>query len=138
MGKIDTLVYNAAILKKKNIMDETPETLLEDLKISAVNALHAVQTVYSDLKENKGAVLLTGGGLALAPNPEMGSVCLGKAALRNLALQLHKTLKDDQIFAGMLTVCDQIKEDSTTHSPTILANKFWELQENRAEAEIKQ
>lgn len=137
MGKVNTLVYNAAVLKRKNIMDETTEVLLDDLKVSVINALFAVQTVYEDLKENQGTVLLTGGGLAINPNPELGSVCLGKAALRNLAFQLNETLKSKNIYVGIVTICDQIKEDSSTHSPKILADIFWQLQENRSEVEIK-
>lgn len=137
LGKVDTLVYNAAVLKQKNIMEESPDSLGEDFKLSVINALYAVQTVFEDLKENQGSVLLTGGGLAINPNPEMGSVCMGKAALRNLALQLNQTLKKDTVFAGTVTICDQIKTDSKTHSPKLIANKFWELHEKRSEAEIQ-
>ncbi|MDN6279895.1 MAG: SDR family oxidoreductase [Psychroflexus sp.] len=138
MGSVNTLLYNAAVLKQKNIMEETTASLSEDFKVGVLSALDAVQTVFEDLKENQGTVLLTGGGLAIHPNPEMGSVCMGKAALRNLGFQLNTTLEKDNIYAGMLTICDQIKEDSTTHSPKILADKFWQLHENRSEAEIQQ
>lgn len=137
MGPVNTLVYNAAVLKQKNIMDESTASLSEDFNLAVFNALYAVQTVFEDLTENKGAVLLTGGGLAINPNPEMGSVCLGKAALRNLGFQLNKTLKKVNIYAGMVTVCDQIKKDSKTHSPKVIADKFWQLYENRSEAEIQ-
>lgn len=137
MGSVNTLVYNAAILKRKNIMDEATEELLEDFKISVVNAQHSVKTVFEDLKANQGTVLLTGGGLALKPNSEMGSVCLGKAALRNLAFQLNETLAKENIFAGTVTVCDQIKENSKTHSPKLIADKFWQMHNNRSDAEIQ-
>lgn len=137
LGKVNTLVYNAAVMKQKNIMEESTESIGEYFKLIALNALFAVQTVYDDLKENQGDVILTGGGLAINPNPEMGSVCIGKAALRNLAFQLNQTLKKDNIFAGTVTICDQIKTDSKTHSPKIIAHKFWELHKKRAEAEIQ-
>lgn len=81
LGKVNTLVYNAAVLKQKNIMEESPESLGEDFKITVLNALYAVQTVFEDLKENQGSVLLTGGGLAINPNPEMGSVCVWEKPL---------------------------------------------------------
>lgn len=37
----------------------------------------------------------------------------------------------------LVMICDQIKEDSKTHSPKILADKFWQFRENRSEAEIQ-
>lgn len=137
MGKLTCLVYNAAVLKKKNILEESTEQLHEDLSLSAINAQHAVKHVLSDLKQNKGSVLMTGGGLALDPNPEMGSVCLGKALLRNLTFQLNKALDKDGVFAGIVTVCDQIREESETYSPHIIAQKFWQLHQNRSKPEIQ-
>jgi hypothetical protein len=41
MGSINTLIYNAAAMKAKDIMEETADELLEDLKISAVNAFYS-------------------------------------------------------------------------------------------------
>jgi short-subunit dehydrogenase len=41
MGSINTLIYNAAAMKAKDIMEETADELVEDLKISAVNAFYS-------------------------------------------------------------------------------------------------
>lgn len=137
LGNVDVLLYNAAAMKYKNIMDETTEDLVEDFKISVANAFHSVKTLHQKLKETKGAVLFTGGGIALYPNPQVGSLSLGKAGLRNLAFQLNEVLKPDGIYVGTLTVNNAIQPDSETHSPKILADKFYEMYLNRTDVEIQ-
>ena len=137
MGRVDVLLYNAAAMKFKNITDEKAEDLTEDFRMSVANAFHCVKILHQYLKETRGAVLFTGGGLALHPNVQVGSLSITKAALRNLALQLHEVLQGDHIYVGTLTVNNSIQPESETHSPKILAEKFWEMYVNRAEAEIQ-
>lgn len=136
-GSIDVLLYNAAAMKMKPLMSETVEELAEDFKLSVANAFHSVKVLHEVLKASKGAVLLTGGGFAMYPNPAFGSLSLGKAGIRNLAHQLHTVLKDDGIYVGTLTIAGYIQPDSTTHSPVILADKFWQLLQNRNEVEMQ-
>jgi short-subunit dehydrogenase len=137
MGKIHTLVYNAAALKMKNLMEETTEELVDDFKISVANAFHSVKHLYEDLKENHGAVLLTGGAFANKPSPMFGSLSLGKASLRNLAFQLNEVLKKENVYVGTLTIDGYIQHTSETHSPKILAEKFWLLHQERNQIEIQ-
>lgn len=137
LGSVDVLLYNAAAMKYKSIMDEKAEDLVEDFKLTVANAFHSVKTLHQKLKETKGAVLFTGGGLALYPNPQVGSLSLGKASLRNLAYQLNEVLKKDNIYLGTLTVNNSIQPESETHSPKVLADKFFDMYVNRAEVEIQ-
>ena len=137
MGSINTLIYNAAALKMKNIMDETTDQLVEDFKISTANAFHAISTLHLDLKGNKGTILLTGGVFAVQPNAQFGSLSLGKAALRNLAYQLNPVLEKDGIYVGTVTIDGYIQHSSETHSPKILAEKFWQLHNDRTDIEIQ-
>ena len=137
MGGVSVLLYNAAVLKNKDIWAETPDTLAEDFKLNVANALLSAQLVYEDLKTNQGAVLFTGGGLSKFPNPQYGSLALGKAGILNLANQLNKRLKPDGIFAGTITINGFVRPSSPTHSPEILAEKLWDLFQNRTVAEIQ-
>jgi short-subunit dehydrogenase len=136
MGEIDTLIYNAAALKMKNLMDETTEELVDDFKITVANAYHSVKILMDDLKKNKGSILLTGGAFALYPNHNFGSLSLGKAGLRSLAFQLNEALKSENIYVGTLTINGYIQHSSETHSPKILAEKFWKLHQERTEIEV--
>ncbi len=135
LGGVNVLLYNAAAIKVKDILSETAEELATDFKVNVGAALESVKFLYNDLKKNGGAVLFTGGGLANHPHPMYGSLSIGKAGIRNLALQLHDPLKADGIYLGTLTITNEVTPESATHSLAIVADKFWELFLNRSEVE---
>jgi short-subunit dehydrogenase len=137
LGNIDVLLYNAAAVKAQDILTESAESLSHDLLINAGGALEAVKFLYEDLKQVNGSVLITGGGLANHPHPLYGSISLGKAAIRNLALQLHDRLKEDRIYVGTLTINNMITPDSPTHSPQLVAEQFWNLFTFRTAPELQ-
>lgn len=137
MGIIDVLFYNAAGMKRKNLLSEETEDLVKDFRLNVAHVFHSVKYLLDDLRQTKGAVLLTGGGFSLNPNNEFGSLSLGKAGLRNLALQLNEALKEDDIYVGTLTINGHIQEESNLYSPSILANMFWEMYMSRIDAEIR-
>jgi short-subunit dehydrogenase len=137
MGTIDVLMYNAAAMKMKPLLNESTAELVEDFKISVGNAFHAVQVLMEDLKQTQGAVLLTGGGFALQPSAQFGSLSLGKAGIRSLAFMLHESLKPAGIYVGTVTIQGYIQLSSETHSPAILAEHYWNLYKNRSEIEVQ-
>lgn len=137
LGRVDVLIYNAAALKMKALMTETTAELVEDFKITVANAFHAAKVLYPELKQNKGTILLTGGGFALQPSPQFGSLSLGKAGLRSLAYQLHESLKADDIHVATVTINGYIQPSSETHSPKILAEKYWSLYHDKNQIEIQ-
>jgi short-subunit dehydrogenase len=136
LGSIHVLAYNAVDFRFQHILEETVEDLLTGFKTSVVHVLIASKELLPDLKENQGAVLITGGGSGIYPQPEMGSISIGKAAVRNLSGQLHQVLEKDGIFVGTVIVAGAISPDSTTHSPRLLADKFWDLYNSRSTAEV--
>lgn len=135
-GQLNVLQYNAVDFRMRNIIEENIEDLVRGFKISVGNALVAAQHVLPKLEETKGAILLTGGGAANYPNPSMGSVSLGKAGIKNLTYQLDAALKEKGVYVGSVTVSGWINKQSETHSPEILADKFWELYQNRNQVEL--
>lgn len=134
----DAVLYNAAVVKAKDIMEETPADLVQEFAVNVVGAVQSLQAAYPGLKQKQGAFLLTGGGLAVNPMAAYGSLSIGKAGLRSLAYQLHERLKEEGIYAGLLTVAGFINPGSATHSPEVLAELFWKLYEQRSEVEIHQ
>jgi NADP-dependent 3-hydroxy acid dehydrogenase YdfG len=135
MSHVTVLQYNAVDYRMVHVLDETAETLTNGFKISVANVITAVKNLLPTLVDNKGSILLTGGGTANYPYASMSSISLGKAGIKNLAFQLSDALKEKNIFVGTLTICNMISDDSETHNPTILANKFWDLNESRTEIE---
>ncbi len=136
LGTVSVLLYNVVDARMKHILDETADDLTNGFRISVANALAWVQELMPELKENKGAILLTGGGTTNYPMPEMGIISLGKAGIRSLAIQLHKALRKDDVYAGTLTIAAMIDPNSPTHSPDILARKFLELYQERSRPEL--
>lgn len=136
LGSITVLQYNAVDYRMKFLLDETVEELVNGFKVSVANALVASNVLLPDLKANKGSILLTGGSSGNDPSPEMASISLGKAGIRNLALQLHQALKEKGVFVGTVTVSGAISPDSLSHSPEILAEIFWQMNRDRDKVEI--
>ncbi len=134
----DAVLYNAAVVKALDIMEEEPEILVSEFTINVANALTSLQATYEGLRQNKGVFLLTGGGLGVNPAAAYGSLSIGKAGVRSLAYQLHDRLKSEGIYVGLLTVAGLINPESETHSPELLANLFWKMYVERADVEIKQ
>ena len=125
---VDVVHYNAAKLKQVNIINETSDSLTRDFKLNVGGVMTALKLVLPDMeKKNSGAILLTGGGFALQPNPNFGSLAIGKAGIRNLAQSLNEALKEKKIFVGTVTVCGLVSEQSQQHSPKNIADKFWQL-----------
>ncbi|WP_298144475.1 SDR family NAD(P)-dependent oxidoreductase [Flavobacterium sp.] len=136
LGQVDVLAYNAVDYRMKHILEETIEDLTNGFKISVGNVLVAVQEVLPFLQKSKGAILLTGGASAHTPDPNMGSISLGKAGIKNLAFQLHTVLKSKQVFVGTVTIAGWINPESQTHSPKQIAEQFWKLYHERDRVEI--
>jgi len=134
MGHPQVLVYNASRNKQLHILDDTAEGISEDLLIHAGGALEAVKTVLPAMKARKsGTILLTGGGLALHPNPSMGALSIGKTALRSLAAQLHDTLMPEGIHVATITVAGFVTKESQTHHPDRIADLYWQLHQTPAD-----
>jgi hypothetical protein len=79
--------------------------------------LAAMQQALPDLRASHGAVLVTGGALALY-EPQMNAIAvqwgsmglaLAKAAQHKLAGMLHERLKDDGVYVGEIMVRGLVK-----------------------------
>lgn len=135
-GGIDVLAYNTAVLLGGSPLTLTPDELVNRYQVDVAGALCAVQQVVPYMKEKKsGAILFTGGGLALDPSPNVLSVSIHKAALRALAAALRKELSGDGIYTGIVTIKGGIGMDAY-YSPERIAALFYQLYEKQDETEI--
>lgn len=135
---IDVVHYNAAKIKNVNIINETADALTRDFKVNVAGVMTVVNLVASDMeKRGEGTILLTGGGLALYPSAEYGSLSIGKAGLRNLAVTLHAELKPKNIFVGTVTVQGWVKPEEEKYNPKNVAEQFWTLYTERKDFEIQ-
>lgn len=137
-GAIDVLHYNVALGRQKHILDETPESLTADFKVSCLHALEAVKCALPFMEtQQKATVLFTGGGLSLFPHPDFGSLSLGKAGLRNLAFSLNKALKDRGVKVGLVTIQGAVSDKDPRFNPDRIAQEFWKVYTDDTQTEIQ-
>lgn len=125
-GSIDVLHYNAASPRKATLSEQPFDSFNSDLAVNIGGALVAAQAVAPKMEEQKsGAILLTGGGFALAPSPDYLSISVGKAGLRALAQGLFEPLREKGIHVATVTVCTFVSPASKEASA--VAEHFWQL-----------
>lgn len=126
-GTPDVLVYNAAGARFKPWAEVTPAEFAADLGTSIVGAFAAAQAVLPGMRaRDSGTILFTGGGLAFEPAPNLASLGVGKAGIRNLAFSLFADLKDTGVHAATVTICGYVKA-GTPFEPDLIAQAYWDL-----------
>lgn len=137
-GTPDVLFYNVGIttadaeLKKAKDVD----LLMRRYQVDVAGAYHAIKQVLGEeFSKKSGAILVTGGGLALYPMDEYLPLSMDKAALRAMCIALHNALKEQNVYVGTLTVTDVIAPGEKC-DPALLAEDFWKLYTERKECEI--
>ncbi|KAJ3105636.1 hypothetical protein HDU97_007843 [Phlyctochytrium planicorne] len=99
------------------LLTATSDNLISNFNLSNTSLIISVQTALEDLKTNKGAVLVTGGGLANDDDGTVGvavgfgasSVVVAKAASRKTVRLLDETVKTMGVFVGEVAVNATVK-----------------------------
>lgn len=110
-GTPDCVIYNAGITSSDSENLSASE-LIAHFKVDVSGAYTTVNTVVNEkFAAKKGAVIFTGGGLAMYPVDGFLPLSIDKAALRSLAYILHNRYEKDGVFVGTVTVCGTINGD---------------------------
>jgi NADP-dependent 3-hydroxy acid dehydrogenase YdfG len=126
LGNPEVLIYNAAVAKMNGILNETADSLTNDFKVNVAGALTAVQAVLPAMQaQAKGTIVFTGGGFALYPSPDFGSLSIGKAGIRSLGQMLAEALKPSGIRAGVITVAGMVSPEDPKYNPESIAEAYW-------------
>lgn len=151
LGPISTLLYNESTAGGSGNLLECDVVQLEKAMASAVCGLiSAVQACLEDLRAAKGAVLVTGGGLALeVMDPVVakyaGDLGIQKAAQHKTASILHHKLKDEEVYVGEIIVAGLVAGTGAASAlgglpefagkpqfdPKTIADRFWQMHEAR-------
>ncbi|MEJ6393856.1 SDR family NAD(P)-dependent oxidoreductase [Gymnodinialimonas sp. 2305UL16-5] len=127
IGQTDVLIYNAAVMHAAGPLDLTSRALRREFEVNVVGAFAASGAVAPNmLRKGKGAILFTGGGLALEPYPEWTSLAAGKAALRSLAFSLFKEMSPKGVNVAVIAVCGIVKHGGL-FDPARIAEEYWRL-----------
>lgn len=135
----EVLIYNASAFNPAKPSEVNPDTLLQDMQVNALSAVLAVKAFIPLFTARRsGAFLLTGGGSALQAPPELASLGMGKAALRNFAFSLAQECALHGVRVATLTVCGTVKKD-TKFDPDLIADAIWaQYCQKAGEGEVEQ
>lgn len=150
LGPIGVIHYNAYGGGAGDLTKATPAELRAVFDIAVTGLLVTVQESLADLRAEKGAVLVTGGGFAFYdPNVDamatqfgaMG-LAIGKAAQHKAVGLLAKKLGPDGIYVGEVIVMGMVKgtafdSGNATLEAADIAQRFWALAQERQESSVK-
>jgi len=149
LGPISVLHWNAYQPGAGDLTTGSLDELRATLEVSVHGLIGAVQESLSDLKAQKGAVLVTGGGFAFYdPNVDAMAVQFGamglavsKAAQHKAVGLLHTKLAQVGVYVGEVVVMGMVKgtafdAGNATLEASTIADKFWELNEKREPASV--
>jgi NADP-dependent 3-hydroxy acid dehydrogenase YdfG len=150
LGAPAAIHWNAAgTAAAGDLLSASRDDLGAVLDVAVHGLLAAVKEALPDLRQAKGAVLITGGGLALAePGADALAVkwgamglALAKAAQHKLAGLLHERLAADGVFVGEVLVRNIVKgtrldNGRATLEPATVAEELWKLYRGRAEVSV--
>lgn len=134
-GTPDVLFYNVGITKPddKNL---NAKDLVDHYIADVAGAFNCVKLLDTkEFAEKHGAILITGGGLAIQPYAEYLPLSMDKAALRAMVQALTPVLNAKGIYIGTVQVTGVIGSNEK-FAPKNIANEFWELYDKRETNEI--
>lgn len=128
----DVLHYNAGVLrygpsgqlKTQPLTALSLSTIDSDLRTNIGGALATVRACMPIMLERgAGTILLTGGGLATAPHPDLLTLSVGKAGIRAIAQGMFDSLRERGVHIAHLAVGKIV--DPSSGDPEAIADAFW-------------
>ena len=145
MGPVDALAWIAYSGAAGDILSADVAEVRAALDIATTNLIAAVQESLPDLRERKGAVLVTNGGFgvfneqvdALVAQSNSVGLAMANSAKHKLVGALAQKLRGDGVYVGEVMVMGLVKgtafdQGGATIEPAAVAAKFWELASGRA------
>jgi NAD(P)-dependent dehydrogenase (short-subunit alcohol dehydrogenase family) len=127
LGSATVLVYNGSAYVEGAPTALPVDRLRLALDVGVVGALVAVQEVAAGMRDaGRGTVLLTGSVAADRASTSAAAVGVAKAALRNLALSLHKELAPDGVRVTTVTI-DGVLSGPRALDVDAIADRYYSL-----------
>jgi NADP-dependent 3-hydroxy acid dehydrogenase YdfG len=149
LGPIDVVEWNAYVAGGGDLLSAAPSELGRVLDVAVLGLTAMVQACLPDLRERKGAVLVTNGGLGVLDAKvdvmavEWGAMGLAvaNAAKHKLVRVLAEKLRRDGVYVGEVMVLSTVKgtawdNGTSTLEAASIAEKFWEIYQGRRELSV--
>ena len=135
-GTPDVLFYNVGITVADEDAKISAQTLVDRYVVDVAGAYNCIKLIDTEeFAAKNGAILLTGGGLALQPFAGYLPLSMDKAALRAMVQALSPVLKEKGIYLGIVQVTGTIGSNDF-YSPKTIAEEFWKLYTEQENSEI--
>lgn len=137
-GVPDVLFYNVGITAADKELPGgmNTEVMQQRYQVDVLGAYTCIrQMLGEEFSKKQGAILITGGGLAMYPSADYLPLSMDKAALRAMVMALHPVCQAQGVFLGSVQVCNTIG-GSEKYMPEKIADQFWNLYQARTDAEI--
>jgi NAD(P)-dependent dehydrogenase (short-subunit alcohol dehydrogenase family) len=127
LGPATVMVYNGSAFVQGSGLTVSPADLRAAFDVGVTGALVAAQEVAPGMSAaGRGTLLLTGSVAADRPSTSATAVGIAKAALRNLAMSLHKELAPDGVRATTVTI-DGVLQGPKALDLGEIADLYWHL-----------
>jgi NADP-dependent 3-hydroxy acid dehydrogenase YdfG len=150
LGSIAVLHWNGYSLSAGDVLTADAAALQNVFDVAITGLVTAVQETLPDLKQAKGAVLVTNGGLLfddpnindMATKRNVMGLSMGNAAKHKLVAMLAIKLKPEGVYVGEVIVTGTIKGSAfdgghANLEGATVAQKFWDLFTARLETSTK-
>ena len=135
-GTPDVLFYNVGVTVADADVEINAQTIVERYAVDVAGAYNCIKLVDTEeFAEKNGAILVTGGGLALQPYAGYLPLSMDKAALRAMVQALSPVLKEKGIYLGTVQVTGTIGSNDF-YAPKTIAEEFWKLYTEQETFEI--
>lgn len=132
----DVVFYNVGITTPDDKANLSADTLVEHYIADVAGAYNCIKLAATEeFAKKHGAILVTGGGLALHPFIDYLPLSMDKAALRAMVQAMTPVLKERGIYIGTVQVTGAIG-GSEHFAPAKIAEEFWKLYEKKETNEI--
>jgi NAD(P)-dependent dehydrogenase (short-subunit alcohol dehydrogenase family) len=128
-GGLTAIHFNAAVVRQQDLFSMTDDEVTSDLAINVAGGLHTIRAAVGQFGKRGGTILVTGGGLGVAPHESYASLGVGKAALLNIVKALAEPLATRGIRIAIATVSTAVSPGSAEARD--VGNTFWDLATNR-------
>ena len=133
-GHAEIILYNAAAVSVTDILDQNWETIKQQMDVNVGGYFNLMKMVLPFcIKENKGKLFVTNGGLSLGGDDQLTSLSVGKAALRNLVQAFQKKVNGTGVHIAQLTVCGFVNPEDEKYNAKAIAEQYWKLYNQKEE-----
>jgi NADP-dependent 3-hydroxy acid dehydrogenase YdfG len=125
---LTAILYNAAVVRQQDLFSMSDKEIVGDLATNVGGGLHAIRAAVAQFGARGGTILVTGGGLGVAPHASYASLGVGKAGLRNIVQALAEPLAAQGIRIAIATVATLVSPGSA--EAKAVADSLWDLATN--------